>query len=83
MDLVDYINFVSCSRRSEIYFLKDRPDVVDTVVGSSVHHDHVKDGTVQDALTCGTFIAGIAVYRIFTVDCFGKNFSTCGFSCSS
>ena len=68
MDLVDDVDLICGSRRSKINFLKDRPDVVDTIVGSGVHLGNVKDGTVQDTLTCGAFVAWITVYGILAVD---------------
>ena len=68
MDLVDYIDFICCSCRSEINFLKDGPDVIDTVIGSGVHLCNVEDGTVKDTLTCGALVAWIAVYGMLAVD---------------
>ena len=82
MDLVDYINFISCSRRSEINFLKDRSDVIDTVIGSGIHLCYVKNGTVQDALTCGAFITGIAVNGVFAVDRACKDLGYSGLTCT-
>ena len=68
VDLVDDINLVCRSCRSEINFLKDRPDVVDTVIGRSIHLGNIKDGTVQDAFACRAFVAGVAVNGMLAVD---------------
>ena len=80
VDLADYIDFICCSCRSEIDFLKDGSDIIDTVVGSGVHLSYVKDGTVKDALTGGALVAGIAVYRVLTVDAPGKDLGDRGLS---
>ena len=80
VDLVDYIDFISCSGRSEIDFLKDGPYVIDTVIGSSVHLSNVKYGTVKYALACGALVAGIAVYRVLAVDAPGKDLGDRGLS---
>ena len=73
VDLIDDIDLELGPRRHEVDFAKDRPDVIDTVVGSGVHLNDIEDGTVEDALACGAFVAGIAVYRVFAVDCSRKD----------
>ena len=73
MDLVDDVDLELGPRGREVYFLQDRPHVVNAVVGSGVHLDYVKDGTVKDSLAGRALVAGIAVYGMLAVDCPGKD----------
>ena len=82
MDLVDDINLISCSGRCEIDFLKDWPDIVYSVIGSGVHLSNIKNGAVQDPLTGGTLVAGIAVYGMLTVNASGKDLGDRSLTCT-
>ncbi len=82
MDLIDYINLICGPRRSKINFLKDRPYVVDTVIGSCVHLGNVQDRTVKDALACRAFVAWIAVNGMLAIDRTGKDLGDRRLACT-
>ena len=68
MHLVDDINAVFRSCRSEGDLFDDAADVVDTTVRSGVHLDDVQDLAAVDAETVLAYAAGVTVVRVKTVD---------------
>ena len=83
MHLVDDVHFVLGLGRHEHDFVTDPSDIVYAVVTRGVHLDYVEKRTVDHTLADLAFVAGIAVYRVKTVDGTGKNFRNGGLAGSS
>ena len=71
MNLIDdiYLIFTLCGR--VLNLLADIPDMVDTIIGSSIDLIDVQGILRIDGTAGGTGITGIAVDRVLTVDRFG------------
>ena len=76
MNLVNYIHPVFCVDGSIVSLVTQITDIVNTVVAGGVGLENVKYRTVVNSLANGTFVSGIAVVGMRTVDRLGKNFGT-------
>ena len=75
MDFVNYIYFVFGEGGKEHDFVTDATDIIDTVIGSSIHFDYIKERIVKYPTANLTLIAGIPILRIQTIHSPRKNLS--------
>ena len=54
------------------------PDLIHAVVGGGVQLQNVQKAAAFQPQTAGTLTAGVAVYRVLTVDCLGQDFGAGG-----
>ena len=73
MNLVDNIHPIFCVNGSIVSLVTQITDIVNTVVAGGVDLDNVKYRAVVNTLANRTFVAGIAVVGMRTVDRLGKN----------
>ena len=83
MHLVDDVHFILGFCRHEHDFITDPADIIYTVITGGVHLNDIKKRAVDDAFTDLTFIAGIAVDRMLTVDGTGEDFRDRGLTGAS
>ena len=76
-----YFVFAFCWTVGNLF--SDLSDIVYTVVGCSINFDHIHCSSCLDCFAHGTFIAGAAIYGMFTVDCFRQNLCYCCFTGTS
>ena len=53
-------------------------DLIHAVVGGGVQLQHVQNGAALNPQTGGATVAGVAVHRVFAVDCPGQNLGAGG-----
>ena len=78
MHLVDDVHFIFADRRQVGNFVAQVADIVNAVVGGSVHLDDIHDGAGVNTLANFTFAAGIGAGGVQAVDSLGKNFGAGG-----
>ena len=81
--LVDDVHFIFRFGRHEHDFVTDPADIIYAVITGGIHFNDIKKRAVDDAFTDLTFIAGIAVDRMQTVDRTGEDFRNRGLTGAS
>ena len=71
--LIDDIYLIMASAGRIGRLVAEVADIIDAVVGRRIHFHHVENAAVVDALADLAFAAGVAVLRMQTVDCLGKD----------
>ena len=80
MNLVNDIDAELAVNGCKTGFIADIADIVNAVIACGVNFNNVKNGAGVDTLADFTFVAGIAVNGMQTVDRLLKDFCAGGFS---
>ena len=76
VDLIHDINAFADGSGREDGIFPQGTDIVHAVVGSRIHLHDIHGGLFLDSPAGRTLSTGISVYRVFAVNCFGKDLGT-------
>ena len=83
MHFIEDVDFIFSFMRRVLHFIHKISDVIHFVVGGSILLHHVKRKPLINFHAHITFIARFSLMEIQAVQCFGHDFRTGGFTCSS
>ena len=83
MDLVHDVDPLFYVGRGVNGLVPQGPDLVHAVIGGGVQLQNIQKAAAFQPQTAGTLTAGVAVYRVLTVDGLGQNFGAGGLAGTS